>query len=347
MPKKIEDTPGATETDQQSSQPKRQVVVKSPQFLESILPFCRFQFATMAPVSIPCDSWYKLFFVWGDIVFSYLKFLLVSPLQTKFALLAALVAGASAFSPAQKPVFSTALFNGPELGAGGMADTRNPDALVHEDPRKSISDAPSFEEYLKMRSGGATAAAPAPAAVAAPAAAAPAAYAPAAPAAPAAGSGGSILDTLATLQGPGQVWGADGIAVGKEESELRGYDNFGKFLDRLKSTGVAAELQGAGPFTVFAPTDPAVDSYEKNFGPFDANVCKLHIVKGTVPSSQVSSADLTTISGQKLVYKRAVRKDFVNDVVIGEKTFGQYNDYPVDVACSNGVIHGISLSMAS
>jgi len=265
---------------------------------------------------------------------------------TKFALLAALVAGASAFSPAQKPVFSTSLFNGPEIGAGGMADTRNPDAYVDEDPRKSISDAPSFEEYLKMRSGG-DATAPAPAA-AAPAPAAPAAAAPA-PAAPAAsaGSGGSIMDTLATLEGPGQVWGAEGIAVGKEESDLKGYDNFGKFVERLKSTGVASELEGAGPFTVFAPTDPAVESYEKMFGPFDANVCMLHVVKGKVPVSQVSSADLTTISGESLKYKRAVRKDFVNDVVIGEKTFGPYNDFPVDVECSNGLIHGISLSLAS
>merc|ERR1719437_101126 len=111
---------------------------------------------------------------------------------------------------------STALFNGPEIGAGGMADTRNPDALDHEDARKSISAAPSFEEYLKMRDG-AGAATPA-----APAAAAPAAAAPAA--------GGSIVSVLSSLQGPGQVWGADGIAVGKEESDLKGYDNLDLFV---------------------------------------------------------------------------------------------------------------------
>lgn len=32
-----------------------------------------------------------------------------------------------------------------------MADTRDPDAYEDEDPRKSISAAPSFEEYLKAR----------------------------------------------------------------------------------------------------------------------------------------------------------------------------------------------------
>ncbi|CAJ1964536.1 unnamed protein product [Cylindrotheca closterium] len=37
------------------------------------------------------------------------------------------------------------------LGAGGMADTRDPEAFADEDPRKSISSAPTFEEYMKLR----------------------------------------------------------------------------------------------------------------------------------------------------------------------------------------------------
>jgi len=279
---------------------------------------------------------------------------------SKVALLAALVVGASAFSPVQKSGISTALFNGPTLGSGGMADTRDPNAFEDEDPRKSISAAPSFEEYLKMRDGGAAAApaaaapvAAAPVAAAPVAAAAPAAWAPpAAAAAPvaaapvAAAGGGDILGTIAGLEGPGQVWGADGIAVGKEESELKGYENFGLFSARLQSTGVGAEIAGAGPFTVFAPTDPAVTTYETMFGPFDAAACKLHIVPGNVPSSSVGSADLTSIGGTKLVYKRAFRKDFVNDVIIGEKTFGQFSDFPTDVQCSNGVVHTVGISLA-
>ena len=59
---------------------------------------------------------------------------------------------ASAFVPVKfQNSVSTALSNGPAIGKGGMADTRDPDAFQHEDPRKSISEAPSFEEYLKMR----------------------------------------------------------------------------------------------------------------------------------------------------------------------------------------------------
>jgi hypothetical protein len=66
------------------------------------------------------------------------------------------VASASAFVPA--PTFTrqgTAVFNDPNQppvkGSGGMFDTRDPDAKVDEDPRKSIAEAPSFEEYMKAR----------------------------------------------------------------------------------------------------------------------------------------------------------------------------------------------------
>ena len=35
-----------------------------------------------------------------------------------------------------------------------MFDTRDPEARVDEDPRKSIGEAPSFEEYMKQRAAG-------------------------------------------------------------------------------------------------------------------------------------------------------------------------------------------------
>jgi len=231
---------------------------------------------------------------------------------------------------------------GGHIGAGGMADTRDPDSLVHEDARKSIGVAPSFEEYMKARSGGAPAAP-------APVAAAPAAYGAPAAAAPAAavGGGGGVLDTLSTLEGPGQVWGADGIAVGKEESDFKEFDNFNLFFDRLQASGVAAELAGAGPFTVFAPVNSAIETYEMMKGPVDAAVCRFNVVPGNViASSDVSGADLTTLTGSPLTYRYAVRKHFVNDAIIGEKTFGPFSDYPVDVSCGNGVVHGVGLVMA-
>ena len=54
----------------------------------------------------------------------------------KTAVIATLVAGATAFTPVQRETLSTALFNGPVIGAGGMADTRDPDAFEDEDLRR-------------------------------------------------------------------------------------------------------------------------------------------------------------------------------------------------------------------
>ncbi|KAJ8601001.1 hypothetical protein CTAYLR_010082 [Chrysophaeum taylorii] len=74
------------------------------------------------------------------------------------AVLVALATGVSAFAPPYVPAVKarTVVFSEePELGKGGMADTRDPEPFVNEnDPRQSISDAPSFEEYLKQRQQG-------------------------------------------------------------------------------------------------------------------------------------------------------------------------------------------------
>jgi hypothetical protein len=257
----------------------------------------------------------------------------------KLFLSLALLSGASAFTTPNVARSSTALNQ--HVGAGGMADTRDPAPFADADPRKSISAAPSFEEYLKQRAGGASSSDIA----AAPAAAAPAAAAPAPATGGGGGGGGDILGTLSSLEGPGQVWGDMGIAEGFEENDLKGYENFGKFYDALNSLGVAAELSGAGPFTVFAPTDPAIATYETMRGPLTAEVLKMHIVPGKISSSEVPTANLNSLAGP-LNYRYAVRKHFVNDAIIGEKTFGPYSDYPIDVECSNGVIHSVGLCFA-
>jgi hypothetical protein len=69
------------------------------------------------------------------------------------AVFIATLATASAFAPATFGVRTTMSVNSeePKKGSGGMFDTRDPDAQDNEDPRKSISAAPSFEEYLKQR----------------------------------------------------------------------------------------------------------------------------------------------------------------------------------------------------
>ena len=109
------------------------------------------------------------------------------PTAAAAILLLAGTTGVGAFSPQLSGHRASMQLYNAEIGAGGMADTRNPDAFEHEDPRKSISAAPSFEEYLKQREAGASSAevagvssavsasAPAPAPAPQPAAPAPAA----------------------------------------------------------------------------------------------------------------------------------------------------------------------------
>lgn len=76
---------------------------------------------------------------------------LVLPTLQKLVLVT-LIAGASAFAPAPAFTRTTAINSEePKTGSGGMADTRDPGTKVDDDPRKSISDAPSFEDYLKSR----------------------------------------------------------------------------------------------------------------------------------------------------------------------------------------------------
>merc|ERR1711939_950575 len=36
----------------------------------------------------------------------------------------------------------------------------------------------------------------------------------------------SITDTLATMEGPEIFWGSDGVALGHDEADIKGYDNF-------------------------------------------------------------------------------------------------------------------------
>mmetsp|Transcript_42841 Transcript_42841/g.69940 ORF Transcript_42841/g.69940 Transcript_42841/m.69940 type:complete len:188 (-) Transcript_42841:338-901(-) len=148
----------------------------------------------------------------------------------------------------------------------------------------------------------------------------------------------NCVDTLATLQGPGVCWGSEGVALGHEENDLKGYDNFGTFVNHLKSTGVANELAGSGPFTVFAPTDTA---FEKTTKPITAEVIKMHIVPGRFTKDDIKQ-DLPTLAGKALKYERKFRMTFVEDAVVGhEDNFGGGSKFPVDVAADNGVLHAI------
>ena len=152
---------------------------------------------------------------------------------------------------------------------------------------------------------------------------------------------GSIIDAAKETQGPEIFWGSAGVENGHLESEIRGYDGFGKFLAAVDAAGLTDTLK-SGEYTVFAPTDEIITDFETNAGgKMTADVVKHHIVKGKVPTSAFSSADLTTVGGGSLQYRRQFRKDFINDATPGVQSEGpsKSSNWPANVECDNGIIH--------
>ena len=97
-------------------------------------------------------------------------------------------------------------------------------------------------------------------------------------------------------------------------------------------------LEGAGPFTVFAPTDDAFAAIQSDVDgllkPENkaklANILTYHVVSGAHLAADLEDgAELTTVQGEKL-------KVTVNG---GKVTIGGANVTTADVAASNGVVH--------
>jgi uncharacterized surface protein with fasciclin (FAS1) repeats len=104
----------------------------------------------------------------------------------------------------------------------------------------------------------------------------------------------------------------------------------------LKAAGLVDTLQGAGPFTVFAPTDDAfaklpagtVDTLLKDI-PKLKKILTYHVVSG-----KVMAADVTKLKSAKTLEGSEVKIDASNGVKINDATVTT-----PDVAADNGVIH--------
>ncbi|MBW4504397.1 MAG: fasciclin domain-containing protein [Scytonema hyalinum WJT4-NPBG1] len=112
--------------------------------------------------------------------------------------------------------------------------------------------------------------------------------------------------------------------------------SFSTLVAAVKAAGLVDTLKGAGPFTVFAPTDEAfaklpagtVDALLKDI-PQLKKILTYHVVSG-----KVLAADVVKLKSAKTVEGTEVKIDASNGVKI--------NDAKVatpDVAADNGVIH--------
>ncbi len=112
--------------------------------------------------------------------------------------------------------------------------------------------------------------------------------------------------------------------------------SFGTLVAAVKAAGLVDTLKGAGPFTVFAPTDEAfaklpagtVDALLKDI-PKLKKILTYHVVSG-----KVLAADVVKLKSAKTVEGTEVKINSSNGVKVNDSTVTT-----ADVAADNGVIH--------
>ena len=108
----------------------------------------------------------------------------------------------------------------------------------------------------------------------------------------------------------------------------------------LIHANLVATLEGAGPFTVFAPTDQAFTDAGINLNDFDTpeenqtltDILLHHVISGSVPSADIKDGMMATmVNGDKVKF----------GVSSGAVTVGSAQVTTADVLASNGIIHVI------
>ena len=135
----------------------------------------------------------------------------------------------------------------------------------------------------------------------------------------------AVLSGCATPSGPVSV--ADTIAAAPELSTLSSL---------IVKAGLTDTLKGAGPFTVFAPTNAAfakvpaktMDDLAKEPEKLKA-VLTYHVIPGKVMAGDVKNGNVKTVNGANLALSKAGDYVTVDDGMVQK----------ADVAATNGVVH--------
>ena len=114
--------------------------------------------------------------------------------------------------------------------------------------------------------------------------------------------------------------------------------SFNTLAKLLTDAGLVETLKGAGPFTVFAPTDEAFAAVPADtlaaLGKDKALLTKVltyHVVAGKVMAADIKPGDVATVAGPTIKLSVVDGKVMVNDATVTS----------ADVVASNGVIHVI------
>jgi len=136
---------------------------------------------------------------------------------------------------------------------------------------------------------------------------------------------------------------AEAAAAGDIVAVASSTEGFSTLVAALSAAGLVETLQGAGPFTVFAPSDDAFAALpagllEKLLLPENVavltSILTYHVVSGTVMSADIMAGDVPTVEGS------TVALDTASGVTVNGATVTT-----ADVAASNGVIHVIDAVM--
>lgn len=141
----------------------------------------------------------------------------------------------------------------------------------------------------------------------------------------------AIVSGCATMSSPVSV--ADTIAANPSLSTLNGL---------IVKAGLTPTLKGAGPFTVFAPTNDAfkavpaktMDDLAKNPAMLK-DVLTYHVISGKVMSADVKNGPVKTVNGANVAVAKA------GDFVTVEDSMVQ----TANIVATNGVVHTVDRVM--
>lgn len=110
---------------------------------------------------------------------------------------------------------------------------------------------------------------------------------------------------------------------------------FSSLVTAVTSANLQGTLSGAGPFTVFAPTNAAFAAAPQNLSAAQLRtVLTYHVLGSQVLSTQIPfGTPVATLAGQNLVFSAGTPP------TVRDTTAVQAKISPVDVRASNGVIH--------
>ena len=162
---------------------------------------------------------------------------------------------------------------------------------------------------------------------------------------------GAMAEANAAAAAPVMVGGAEMLPTATIVDNASKSADHTTLVAAVKAAGLAETLSGAGPFTVFAPTNAAfaklpagtVDGLLKPAAKVDlAKVLTYHVVPGTMTAENIAAAikagngtaTLTTVQGDKLTATASGASVTLTDAKGGKSTVTQ-----ADVMQSNGVVH--------